>query len=213
MKNDDERKIEKSNENIENKIFHNNKFSYKKFEKFVDKSKSFIFLEIDIKNAINGDNCTEDNLALIKAFKDAAGSRGNTISLFVALASFGISTLSLANNSIQVTGNDIKIFDIIAFLIVVIVGYGVYYVCTKKAEKLQFAYSYLTNMMEIKLEESNFKKLKKECNYIEAEETMAKIENQELVKEIAKEKEFEKIKLELALIADYSQFLCYIKNN
>ena len=160
MKNDDERKIEKSNENIENKIFHNNKFCYKKFEKFVDKSKSFIFLEIDIKNAINEDNCTEDNLALIKAFKDAAESREKIISIFISIAAFCISLVTFLNDSYQ-NPNVNDGFDIISCIgfiliiaaIIMLPIYLIYYGFSRKGERLQFAYSYLINMLEVRLKD------------------------------------------------------------
>lgn len=143
------------------KIFDNNKFNNVDFEIFVNKTKSFAFIKNDIDRVLNNENCTEENLALIEAYGDAAKSRGNTISIFVALASFGISTLSLAYNSIKITDSDIKFFKIIAFLIAIMAAYGVYYVFTKKAEKMQFAYSYLINLMEIKLEENKVEKFRK----------------------------------------------------
>lgn len=195
---------DKKKEDMKNEIFKDKIFMYKELEDLAKESADFNSIEKAIKNSLsNTENCSKENLASIKAYRDAAESRGNTISIFVALASFGISTLSLASNPIKISESDIIFLQIIAVLIAVIAGYAVYYVLTKKAEKLQFAYSYLINMMEIKLQEPIVEKLEntgsqdKECNCIEVEETMEKIsgekiENQELEKRIAKEKEFEK---------------------
>ena len=196
----DKKKEDMKNEDMKNEIFKDKIFMYKELEDLANESADFNSIEKAIKNALsNTENCSKENLASIKAYRDAAGSRGNTPSLFVALASFGISTLSLAYSSIKITDSDIKFFKIIAFLIAVATAYGVHYVLTKKTEKLQFAYSYLINMMEIKLQEPTVEKLEntgsqdKECNSIEAEDAMEKIsvekiETQGLEKELKKRK-------------------------
>ncbi len=145
---------------IGKRIFYKNKFRYKAFERFVNKSKSFIFIKVVLKRVLNESNCTEDNLALIKAFKDAAESREKIISIFISIAAFCISLVTFLNDSNQ-NPNVNEGFDIISSIgfillvaaIIMLPIYLIYYGFSRKGEKLQFAYSYLINLMEVRIKD------------------------------------------------------------
>ena len=145
---------------IEEMIFHKNKFRYKSFEKFASKSKSFIFIKFVLKRVLNEVNCTEDNLALIKAHRDAAESRKKIISIFISIAAFCISLVTFLNDLNQKpnVNEGFDIFSSIGFIllvaaIIILPIYLIYYGFSRKGEKLQFAYSYLINLMEDRIKD------------------------------------------------------------
>ena len=137
------------------KIFDNNKFNNVDFEIFVNKTKSFAFIKNDIDKVLNDKNCTEENLALIKAYKNAFKARLDISTKYISLYAFCISILSLINN----LGPDKKYYDCMDFtfsnfialsivvfsILIMIRGYK------RSEEKLEFSYSYLLNKMEIKI--------------------------------------------------------------
>lgn len=125
------------------------------FEIYVNKTKSFAFIKNDIDKVLNNENCTEENLALIKAYKDVFKARLDISVKYISLYAFCISILSLIKtlgpNKAHYSFIDIVFITIIAFsiavfsILITIIGYK------RSEEKLEFSYSYLLNKMEIKI--------------------------------------------------------------
>lgn len=137
------------------KIFDNNKFNNVDFEIFVNKTKSFAYIKNDINKVLNDENCTEENLALIKSYKDAFKARIDISIKYLSLTAFCISILSLITD----LGSDKHSYNfldfiLINFIVLIIAAFGIYILFSGykiNEEKLEFSYSYLLNKMEIKI--------------------------------------------------------------
>lgn len=169
--------------NLIEKVFDNNRFRNIDFEKFVNKTNGFGFIKNDIDRVLNDNNCTEDNLTLVKAYKDAISQRTNLIAIIISLSAFLFGVLVFIDdvmkserlndkidsivkkcdnkNLIPIILNNINLFFCIIMFIVIIalIIYMLYYTKNKKYEKLQFSYSYLINKMELRINEKKQKLL------------------------------------------------------
>lgn len=88
-------------------IFINNKFNYKNFEIYVEQNRDYIYLENNIDSILTADNCTEENIILIKSHFDKFDNEKNfkikSIEINSLLCAFGTFVINfMINNSYKI---------------------------------------------------------------------------------------------------------------
>lgn len=73
-------------------IFINNKFNYKNFEIYVEQNRDYDYLQNNIDSIVTVDNCTDENIILIKShfnkFNNDKNSKNRTNDHISSLISF-----------------------------------------------------------------------------------------------------------------------------
>lgn len=147
------------------KIFINNKFNYKKFEFYVEQNRDYDYLQNNIDSIVTVDNCTDENIILIKShfdkFDNDKKSKNKTndhISLLISFASIVFSFMSIdsyKNNKI-IEDNTITnqiIFKFLFIALPILLASCIFiilrWILRNDDSYKTFAYTYLIRKMEL----------------------------------------------------------------
>lgn len=91
-------------------IFLNNKFNYKKFELYVEQNRNYEYLPNDIDSILTVENCTDENIILIKShfdrFENDKNFKNKSIEINSLVCAYGTFVINfMINNNYKIGEN------------------------------------------------------------------------------------------------------------
>lgn len=146
-------------------IFINNKFNYKNFEFYVEKNRDFNYLQDNIDSIVTKDNCTDENIILIKSHFDKFDNDKNSknkindhISSIISFASivFAFMSIDSCENNKKLIGDTIInqiIFKFLFIALPIVLASSIFIILRLQRRNddsyKTFAYTYLIRKMKL----------------------------------------------------------------